>query len=88
MISFKVDVQGQEGGRISDVAGQGGWESLKLKHFHGRHIYIVPYAKNKAPPINISSLNFNVHFYLPKNRDIIQRNEKAICDLYLLVYVM
>ena len=43
-VRFKLDVQGQEGERILDVAGQGGEESSKLNNFHGRHVFIVPNA--------------------------------------------
>ena len=32
-ICLKLDVQGQEGGRILDVDGQGGWGVLKIVQF-------------------------------------------------------
>ena len=32
-VCLKLDVQGQEGGRILDVDGQGGWSVLKIVQF-------------------------------------------------------
>ena len=37
-IRLKLDVQGEGGGRILDVAGKGGWGSWKLENFHGHHM--------------------------------------------------
>ena len=42
-VRLKLDVQGQGGGRILDVDGQGRWGVLKLDNFHGRHMFIILY---------------------------------------------
>ena len=39
---LKLDAQGQGGGEISAVDGQGCLGSWKLDNFHGRHMCIVP----------------------------------------------
>ena len=35
-------IWGERGGIISDADGQGGWGVLKIGHFHGRHMCIIP----------------------------------------------
>ena len=41
-VRLKLDFQGQGGGRMLDVDGQGGWGSWNLDNFHGCHICIIP----------------------------------------------
>ena len=40
-VRLKLYVEGKEGRRIFDIAGQGGGESWKLDNFHRRHMCIV-----------------------------------------------
>ena len=42
-VCFKLDIQSQEGKRISDIVGQRGWRSWKLDSFPGRYMCIIPY---------------------------------------------
>ena len=63
-VRLKLDVQGQGGGRILDLDGQRGWVVLKIGHFHGRHMCIIP----KVFPYHIlsyvSSLNWNANLFV------------------------
>ena len=44
-VRLKLDVQGQAGGNILDVAGQEGRGSSKLDNFHGRNMCSVPWGE-------------------------------------------
>ena len=37
-IHLKVDVEGQVGGKLLDVDGHGGWETLKIREFSWSHM--------------------------------------------------
>ena len=39
---LKLYMQGQEGGDVLDVDGQGGWGSWKLSNFQGHNMCIIP----------------------------------------------
>ena len=45
---LKLDVQGQEDGKILNVDGQGDGDSRNLDSFHGRHMCIIPYFNYHA----------------------------------------
>ena len=41
-VHLKLDVEGQESGRNTDVDGEGGGESCKLDNFHEYHMCVIP----------------------------------------------
>ena len=48
IVRLKLDVQGQEGGKMLDVDGQESEGSWKLDNFHGRHMCIDPNPKHEV----------------------------------------
>ena len=59
-VCLKLDIQGQEGGKIFDVARQGGGGYWKWDNFHGCHMCIIPNIKIELYN-KIKKYIYNIH---------------------------
>ena len=59
-VRLKLNVQGQGGGRILDIDGEGEWGVLKIGNFYRHHMCIIP----KVIFFSISYF-LMYHLYLP-----------------------